>query len=471
MPRASPTVPPAPRATVPTGTTISAKPYPIVGGLLAPEEGAWYAPVAADPLAALLSQSLHRSLLEPRSGEPWLATEWTMRGSRATFTLPDDTTWSDGSPLRAADVADILLQASEVGDLTGLAQARAVDAQTLELTLTEPLCPALMRAATWPIVDARDEWPPVRTSSALSVEAVGRTGWAIGPDPFEYHRFPNEVALRAAWENGEINTVVGATRLTDGPLSGAESEMLREGPLLATLLFRLDDPLLQAPALREALTLATDRAALFEDAYGGEATLLTALLPPDHWAAPQAALPSNPTQAARLLTQAGWQPSGEGSRTNATGEPLRLTLTLPLSPDTRWEALGHALAAQWAEVGVAVEISYAPLYALQERLHTARWQVALVPYLLTPDPDQRALWSAPTDPMSRDLNVTGYQNPAVAELLAQGAQVSGCALPARARFYREAWALLLAERPLWPLFPLPLDMVHQAGVHWSEQGR
>ncbi len=395
-------------------------------------------------------------------------------GSRATFTLARDARWSDGSPLRAADVADLLLQAAAEGELAGVAGARALADNMVEVELLAPLCPSLMHVATWPLVDVR-EWPPVRSSSGLTVREESAIEWTLGAGRLRYHRYPDEMALRTAWEQGEINSILGGNSLKFGPLPGPVEATQEPGPLLATLLFRLEDPQLQNHSLREALTLATEREALFAESYGfPPQTLLTALLPQGHWAAPLMALRSDGEQAETLLTRAGWTDRNhDGIRENGAGEPLRLTLTLPLSSDQRWEHLAQSLAAQWATVGVELQPLYLESYSFQEHLHTERWQVALVAYKVAPDPDQRALWSppAPDDLVGNDLNLTGYQNPAVTELLTQGMQVPGCKPEDRAPFYHEVWKQLLQDRPLWPLFSIPLDEAHRPGVVWPDSGR
>ncbi len=446
---------------------------PVVGGLQAPEQVAWYSLSSPDTLSYLLGSQLHRSLLDPLTAGPSLAQGWTMRGSRATFTLSPDAAWSDGSPLRAADVADLLLQAADEGELYGLESARAVDARMVEIEVEGPLCSALMRVATWPMVDVR-EWPPARTSGPVSVEEAGAMEWALEPAQFSYRVYPDEHSLREAWEQGDINSIVGASDLTMGPLPGEQATAQRSGPLLATLLFRMDDGIVGNAVMREALTLATDRAALFEAAYGfAPDALLTALLPPGHWAAPTNSLDFDPEEAARLLDAAGWRDrDGDGIRENEAGDPLSLTLSLPLSQDMRWEMLARVLAEQWADLGVELVPMYLESYPLQERLHDGRWQVALVAYHLAPDADQLALWGTPasSDLLGNEMNVTGYRSTSVTSLLREAAETPGCDLEERAALYHRAWGQLLNDRPLWPLFPLPLDEVHRPGVSWPNEG-
>ncbi len=454
-------------AAVVASATPSATPGPLVlGGLASPDTVPWMQPSAADPLAFRLSQTLHRSLLDPRQGTPALAADWEVVEGRVRFTLPAGAAWSDGRPITAAAVVALLERAAAQGQLPAMVAARAEGMRVLSVELADPLCPALMQVGTWPLAPV-PTWPPTRTSGAGVVAAQGTSTWQIGgaTDGFTYQLFEDELALRAAWQRGAIGGVVGASKLTMGPLSGSPQPSREPGPLLATLLFRLEDPLLEARPLREALTLATDRGALFEAAYGFQApALLTALLPPGHWAAPEGPLPFDVELAAARLDQAGWRDRDQdGVRENAAGDALRLLLSLPLSLDHRWEKLAQALVEQWASLGIELTPLYLEAYSLQERLHNPLWQVALVAYSVEAEPDQRALWTAPAadDWVGEDLNVTGYGDPQVAALLEEAATVAGCSLAARGALYHEAWNLIMADPPLLPLFPLPRDEMYQ----------
>src|SRR6201999_1292637 len=129
--------------------------------------------------------------------------------------------------------------------------------------------------------------------------------------------------------------------------------------------------------------------------------------------------------------------NSDGLRVNANNETLRITLLAPLSPDEQWEVVPKAIVAQWRAAGVDATIQYVVNYALEERLHDGRWQISLLLYQLADDPDQRALWTppVPTDLIGQDLNVTGYDNPAVTQSLYQAALLPGCDLTARGILY------------------------------------
>ena len=77
--------------------------------------------------------------------KPWLATEWSYNADNTVLTmkLRDDVTFTDGTKFDASAAAQNLLRfrdgtSPQKGYLATLADAKAVDATTLELTLSAP---------------------------------------------------------------------------------------------------------------------------------------------------------------------------------------------------------------------------------------------------------------------------------------------------------------------------------------------
>lgn len=79
------------------------------------------------------------------------------------------------------------------------------------------------------------------------------------------------------------------------------------GSKFAYLGFNLDDPVSGNPALRRAIAIGIDRAAIIDHVLGGAARPATSLLPPDHWAGnPNLEAPRyDPERARAILTEAG----------------------------------------------------------------------------------------------------------------------------------------------------------------------
>jgi peptide/nickel transport system substrate-binding protein len=105
------------------------------------------------------------------------------------------------------------------------------------------------------------------------------------------------------------------------------------------------------PALRQALSLAIDRGALLRGAAGGAGRVLTGIISPLHFGAPQAEDRDgdhdplhDPDQARALLAQAG----------HANG--LALTLDTPTRLPDEAQALSEGLRAQLASFGIGIDI-------------------------------------------------------------------------------------------------------------------
>lgn len=427
-------------------------------------------PAPASPTAAFLGGLVGRAsaaLTVNWHVAPDLAT-WEWESNELTITLDENATWSDGSPVSTEDLRASIERARDTGTFAyRVEDIVPVGDRALRLHFdTEPaVCAAATEVLRWPILNDAT-WPPAATTGPYTVTVQDESHWSLQPAtdgllPVELERFDDEPALERAWTEGNLDLILGDEWLMGQPPPSTEAGSVTDvaGPLLAALAFRLDHPILEDVDVRTALTLATDRTALYRDAYGGTAPALSALLPPNHWAAPADGPATDDLAAAReTLERAGWRDrDGDGVREDADGGPLEFTLVIPLSQtDARWEQLGPALQRQWAEAGVALDVLYQEPVPLEERIHRPAWGVALLAFNVSADPDQTALWSAPEeDILSEDLNVMGYRNSTVQRLMEEAGTMAGCDPNQRAPLYHQAWDIINQDLPMLVLFPLP----------------
>lgn len=122
--------------------------------------------------------------------------------------------------------------------------------------------------------------------------------------------------------------------------------------ILTYLMMNNADPLLSDPRVRQAIALALDRPAIIAAKFGGHARVATGLLPELHWAY-EGDVPRydhDPARARALLDAAGLRdPDGPGPRP-------RMTLAYKTSSDAFRVAVARVIAAQLAEVGIAVDV-------------------------------------------------------------------------------------------------------------------
>jgi len=123
----------------------------------------------------------------------------------------------------------------------------------------------------------------------------------------------------------------------------------RPGTNFAYLGINLQDPLLAHKEVRQALTFATDRAALIRYLLHGEAQVASGILPPNHWAyEPNVAQYSLDTARAEKLLDAAGFPRRENG--------VRFHLTLKTSTEEQARLISAALQEQWRKVGIELEL-------------------------------------------------------------------------------------------------------------------
>jgi peptide/nickel transport system substrate-binding protein len=141
-----------------------------------------------------------------------------------------------------------------------------------------------------------------------------------------------------------------------------------------TLNFR--NPLLAEGSVREALSLALNRPLLRRALLNDWATPATSLLPPGHPAAWDAKEDVYDPLSAESLLEETQLPDG---RTLMLGpDNSRLTLTLLTSTEAFSQRLGQALQAQWAKVGIDVQLESAEWASFHSRVQQGQFDMALL---------------------------------------------------------------------------------------------
>ncbi|MGH9700093.1 MAG: ABC transporter substrate-binding protein [Candidatus Acidiferrales bacterium] len=178
--------------------------------------------------------------------------------------------------------------------------------------------------------------------------------------------------LRKGTADGEINTL---TPDMYAALAGERGMTVNETPgtPVAYISFNLDDAILAHREVRQALAYATDRASLIKYLLRGQARPASSLLPPNHWAyEPNVRqYDFDPQRAEKLLDAAGYPRGADG---------VRFHLAIKTSTDASTRLLAQAIAGQWKNVGVALELrsmEYATFYSDIShgsfQLYTQRW--------------------------------------------------------------------------------------------------
>jgi len=383
---------------------------------------------------------------------------WTRpEATRYRFTLRGEPRFHDGSPLTAADVVatyravlDPARASPHRGSLANVQAVTVVDARTVDVRLRrpDPLLPGLLVIGVMPARDAAAERVAQPIGSGpfavgrVAAKALELTRRADG-QRFSFEVVENETTRALKLTRGELDLVQGgfAPEVANWLARSPGLEVLeRNGTTFSYLGYNFARGPTTEPAVRQAISLAIDRAAIVRHVFRGQARPAAAILVPDHWAG-SAALPlppHDPAQARALLAALGYD----------RARPLRISYKT--SSDQFRLRIATILQAQLAEVGIALDIRsydwgtfYADIKAGNFELYGLSWVG-----LQLPDIFRYAFHSSATPPAG--ANRGRYASPAVDALIARAeAQVS---LAGRAPLYRDIQALLLADlaySPLW----------------------
>ncbi|NOZ05768.1 MAG: hypothetical protein GXP41_05375 [Chloroflexi bacterium] len=489
-PTATPTVAatstPSPSPTAsPTATATPTGPLVIVGS----ESFSQIEPFRPRAtIARTVAGTLYDTLLsvDPHDGSlrPGVASTWTVSNDdrTITFSLPPNLRWSDGEALTADDVVFSIEQAlaenhgENIGPYLHLvSDVAARDAQHIQVRLERGFCPALYDLAAVPIVPQHtkeDTRQGQVTEGAYLRPDQGQLLFARNPrhspapalfESWTYRAVTETTAIIDAVNKGSaaVGLLPAETALSDLP---AARWVITPSNRLTSLAYRLDHPILRDRRVRQALAQAVDRDALVRTLFGVSQPLPRTHLPPGHWAAQQAPPPAyDPTQAARLLEQAGWvDHDGDGIR-DREGQPLRLQLMAPLGSQ-RAEDIPLYLREQLRAIGVDLQPQFTEPLIFRDNLYHDQYDIALVTWEVGVDPDQYDLWHSGGENGEPVYNFTGYHNAAVDGWLEEARVTPACDPLQRRALYGNIWDALRRDQPYTVLFAWPQILLARQGL-------
>lgn len=401
----------------PTGSAVAAGPKKLLWGggntisRLDPQTSATYWDLATfenvfDTLTTRKAPPNHTTL------QPRLATEWKLLNDTTwQFKLRPGVKFHNGDPLTAADVKFTLERAIEP---TGPSVWRTAYPQLSRVDVVDDLTVNFVMKAVDPLFPARVIGQGSWIIPAKYFQSVGASGFEqkpVGSGPFTVSEIvkgdrivleanksywggsPNvdqvvikaipEVSARVAalistsesnfMENlpaDQIDKIAAApqTKVVDIPYSGNYSIT----PNLAV------KPLGDV-RVRQALSLAIDRAALLKELFKGKGAIPKGAIPPGDFAFDPsvASLSYDPAKARDLLRQAGY-----------AGEPIVLETTKNYLVDAD-QAVGEAIVAMWKSVGFNASIELLEVSVRTQKIGSRSFKglftAAFSSYLSDPD--------------------------------------------------------------------------------------
>ncbi|MFF4173946.1 ABC transporter substrate-binding protein [Streptomyces sp. NPDC001744] len=392
----------------------------------------------------LTSTSIHRLAYEyltnydPKDARtvPGLATSWTPSPDKLTwtYTIRGDSFWSDGRQATAEDAAWTFNKmmtdpnaATANGSFTAnFEKVTAPDPKTLVIRLKKPQ--ATMTALDVPIVP-KHVWEKVTDFSKFNNDKqfplVGngpfvitdfkvdqyvrlkpnKRFWRGAPkfDELVFKYYKDGDAAVAALQKGEVSFVPNLTPAQAAALKTQKNIKVNDAPgrrfyALATnpgarardgRTFGNGHKALLDPAVRKALFLAVDRAALVDKVFQGHAVEGEGYIPPrfgTYFWKPSGAQRRayDPAGAERLLDAAGYRRNADGKRVGKDGRPLDFRI-LCHATDPNDKAVGKYLQEWWGKLGIGLKVEC--LDSVSDPWLKGDYDLAFDGWSVNPDPD------------------------------------------------------------------------------------
>jgi peptide/nickel transport system substrate-binding protein len=419
---------------------------------------------------------------------PALAESWTLSDSSVIFQLRDDLAWHDGTPVTARDVVFTFERAKDPRFASPLAAAYLANVTSAEALGEHEVRFAFSAPHSEPLQDFF--WPPIPAHLLSDVEATDMPKAPfnrdpVGNGPYRFVRWDanQQLVFRANEEYPEglggppeiaevvYRIIPDQTTLLAELLSGG-IEM--DGPLAPAQLPRVaqsDDvelesfpwrqftyigwntrrPQLTDPAVRRALTMAIDRAAIVRAVLEGHGSVASGPIPPWHRLSPHLEpLPYDPAAAAAALDAAGWTDSdGDGVRDRdgvALGFDLLTNQRSPIYGD-----VAKIVQSNLREVGVDARPRLLEWQTVLASHRSRDFEAVLTNWVLDNfRVDPRPLFHGSQVAVEGSANRSSYANPVADSLMDLGARTTD---EGRAR---EIWAefarVLQQDQPVSFLF-------------------
>ncbi|HEX3535149.1 MAG TPA: ABC transporter substrate-binding protein [Stellaceae bacterium] len=404
--------------------------------------------------------------------QPQLATEWSWSPDAKALTLKlrGSVKFHDGTALDGAAVKTNIdryrgaPESKRKSELKAVTNVVAVDPQTVRIELTEPYAPLLavladrsgmiMSPAALAKLGDKIGTAPVCSGPYKFAERVAQEKivverfpdyWnkdAIGIDRIDYVPVPDATVRLANLQSGRFD-IIERMAATDVKAVAADPKLqVIENTALAYNLMSIntgngaaaDNPLGKDERVREAFELAIDRKVLNDVVFEGRFVPSNQPEAPGsrYWDADHPAPGRDVAKAKALLAEAGVpHPS--------------FTLTAP--NNTTDLQVAQTMQSMAAEAGFDMRIQATEAMTMVQNTSSGNYQAALAIWSGRPDPDGNISYWIACDGF---LNWGKYCKAELDKALAAG---RGTVDPgARAKFYREAADIYLADRPVMFLY-------------------
>ena len=330
---------------------------------------------------------------------PMLGTSmhWSKGNTVLTVPLRHGVTWSNGQKFTSADVVYTydLIKKYPAADLNGLwQQLKSVTAKgpyEVSFTFKAPDVPFATYVLGEPIV-SKSAWGPGDPSKSIGKNPVGTGPYTLKAFNSQYIDFvandkywggmPQVPEVKDMQYNGNdpanLAMAKGQVDWIGAFIPGIQQTFINKDPkynhywfpaVAPNMLYtNLKDPLLKNLAVRKAISMAINRQQLYmEGEYGYEPVASpTGLVLPNqnswldpHLTAAQKSFTYSPTQAMKILENAGFKKNSQGIFTSPSGKPLSFSLQV-VAGWTDWDTDCQLIQQELKAIGIQVNVEALP---------------------------------------------------------------------------------------------------------------
>ncbi|MCS6853674.1 MAG: ABC transporter substrate-binding protein [Elioraea sp.] len=377
---------------------------------------------AAGEVIFMMTDTLVSMDWDQKTIRPGLATSWTVSedGTLYTFRLREDVTFCDGRKMTAHDVVyslnrwiDPAIRGPVRWRAGPVKEIRAKDDYTVEYELTEPYAELLFQLTLF-FAGVVDRHTVERLGDNFGTQGFNGTGpycwvswtprqelvlqrhptYAWGPPIYQN---PRPQIERVIWRIiPDPNTRVAALITGQGDITqyipNFALETLRRTPGITLaqqpnyfvdffMGFKIDKPVVNDPAIRRAINLAVDRDAMVRAVFFGAADPMRGLIhpaAPGHDPDPRARVPAhNPSEARRILDEAGWRPGPDGIRVKDGQRASFLLYGITTQVNRQ---MAEAMQADLRRVGIEMRVQLFDATVAWGRLATQEFDAFFMSY-------------------------------------------------------------------------------------------
>jgi peptide/nickel transport system substrate-binding protein len=415
---------------------------------------------------------------------PGLAEKWEVSadGKDYTFHLAPKAKFSDGTPVRAADVLfslkKIIDPASEAVQIAGwfdqldIKRTRIVDDRTIIIAFKEALATQLVwfyglrvipehvyankdfKTAFDSVVVGTGPYRVVRRIPGQEIVLERRPDyWGPFKPYLQTIIFKVIVDNTTAWnavKRGDIDESTIKADVWNNESGRPELKKYIDFRRFYTLNYNYlpwngHDPLFADKRVRRALAQCLDLESIVKNLYHGTARAMNGPFTPDQWAynPDVPVIQYNPQEAKRMLNSLGWLDTDGDGLLDKNHKPFRFEMLVPAESNISAQT-AQLFQSELKNIGIDMKVTPLDGNAFMGRVLGGNFQAATLSWELDPDPDQYTIFHSSQTP-PHGYNFVFYSNPVADKLIEAGHRE----LDHRKRvvIYRQLHAVLADDQP------------------------